>query len=101
MSTVTQSLLGLFETLESRIENRNTFAMNSVCQMAGDIVSWSKTVDLSRLESTPGNIFGQMMTLVNAGMTGKPVDAESSIRSIKASLPLLKKGLHSSIAKQS
>lgn len=101
MSTVTQSLLGLFETLESRIENRNTFALNSVCQMAGDIVSWSKTVDLSGLESTPGNIFGQVMALISAGMTGKPVDAESSIRSVKASLPVLKNGLRTWIAKHS
>ena len=74
--------------------------MNSVCQMAGDIVSWSKTVDLSHLEAKPSNIFGQMMTLVSAGMTGKPADAESTIRLIKASLPVLKRGLHSSIVKQ-
>lgn len=101
MSTVTQSLLGLFETLEYRIQNRNTFAMNSVCQMAGDIVDWSKTVDIKTLENTPSNIFGQMMTLVSGGMTGKAEDAERSIRSIKASLPVLKKGLSRSIAKQS
>lgn len=101
MPTVTHSLLGLLETLESRIENSNTFPINTVCNMANDVVVWSKSVDLGDLDFTPCNIFSQIMTLVSKGMTGKSVDAESTIRSIKASLPVFKGGLRTVISKAS
>lgn len=100
MSTVSLSLIGLFDTLDSRLECQDTFANHAVCQLAGDIVSWSKTVDLSDLESTPSNIFSQLMAIVGAGMTGKASDADGALRTMRASIPVLRKGLNNAIAKQ-
>lgn len=100
MSTVNHSLLGLFDTLDCRLERQKTFATNEICQMASDIVAWSKTVDLNDLASTPSNIFSQLMAIVGAGMTGKASDADGAMRTMKASLPVFRKGLQNAIAKQ-
>lgn len=100
MSTAAHSLLALFDSLESKIADRDAFARNSISALAEDVVSWSKTIDLNDLESSPAKIFSQIMTLVSAGMTGDSLDAERAVRSLRASLPMLKSGLKKAIRKQ-
>lgn len=99
MPTVTQSLLSLFDNIQARIDDQGAVPMNIVCAVAEDVVAWSKSVDLLTMDSTPTNILSQMMSLVSAGMTGKSEDAHRSLCSIKAALPILKRGLRRVIAK--
>ncbi|MBI6883182.1 hypothetical protein [Pseudomonas putida] len=99
MQNVTQSLLGLFDSIQSRIDDRNSRPAAVLCEVADKMVTWSKNVDLSELDSTPTNIFSQLMTLVSNGVSGASADADRSLGSIRAALPILRNGLRRHIAK--
>lgn len=94
MAHATQALMTLLNTIESRIGQKDSIPLQTICGIAQDITTWSNQVDLGELDKKGCEIFGQVMNMVSEGMAGTTPDAQRALVTLQASLPYFYRALN-------
>ncbi len=85
MDITQQSLMSLFKGIDERLE---VPGMPTTClyEVAEKIVAWTHRENLAEFDSRLVKMLQQIMQIVSNGLTGNTHDANTSVRTLKATL---------------